>query len=124
MNTHAPLDFHEDYLTTWTEPDAERRRRTIERMWSPDGRLVVSSFGITLRGTEEIVKHIARVHDDMISARRLTFSYDQQLEADDALLLRWSMTAPSGEVVGRGADVVFRDSEGRVERAYMFMGVS
>lgn len=124
MNAHAPIDFHQDYLSTWTEPNPEQRRRVIEKVWAPDGKLVISSLGITLHGTAEISAHIARVHDDMIAKKRLVFSYDQQLNADDALLLRWSMTAPSGDVVGRGVDVVFRCADGQVATAYMFMGVN
>ena len=46
------------------------------------------------------------------------------MESGDALLLRWSMTAPSGDVVGRGVDTVFRDVDGKVTHAYMFMGVN
>lgn len=124
MNARAPIDFHQDYLSTWTEPNPEQRRRVIEKVWAPDGKLVISSRGITLHGTAEISAHIARVHDDMIANKRLVFSYDQQLDADDALLLRWSMTAPSGDVIGRGVDVVFRSADGQVATAYMFMGVN
>lgn len=45
------------------------------------------------------------------------------MQSGEALLLRWSMRAPSGDVVGRGADVVLRDADGRIETVYMFMGV-
>ena len=69
-------------------------------------------------------EHINRVHNDRIAGQGLTFSYDQRMESGDALLLRWSMTAPSGDVVGRGVDTVFRDVDGKVTRAYMFMGVN
>lgn len=124
MNAPVPIDFREDYLSTWTEPEADQRRRIIEKMWAPDGKLVISTAGITLHGTAEIAAHITRVHDDMISGKGLTFSYDQQLDADDALLLRWSMTAPTGDIVGRGVDVVFRDAAGRLATVYMFTGVN
>ncbi|MFV0451908.1 MAG: hypothetical protein ACK5LS_06645 [Propioniciclava sp.] len=60
----------------------------------------------------------------MIADKGLVFSYDQQFDADDARLLRWSMTAPSGAVFGRGVDVVFRNAAGQVTTAYMFMGVN
>ncbi|HOY79381.1 MAG TPA: nuclear transport factor 2 family protein [Hyphomonadaceae bacterium] len=123
MNAQAPIDFQEIYLSTWTEPDPEQRRSVIEAVWAPEGRLVISPAGMTLNGTEEISTHIARVHADMIAGKQLTFSYDQQLAADDATLLRWSMTAPSGDVVGRGVDVVFRNADGQVTTLYMFMGV-
>ncbi|GMA19374.1 hypothetical protein MM440_13200 [Arsenicicoccus piscis] len=124
MNASTPIDFQQHYLSTWTEPNPEQRRHIIEKLWAPEGKLVISSLGIALRGAAEIAEHIARVHDDMIATKRLVFNYDQQLDADDALLLRWSMTAPSSDVVGRGVDVVFRNADGQVTTAYMFMGVN
>ena len=42
----------------------------------------------------------------------------------DGLTQAAQENAPSGEVVGRGVDTVFRDAEGKVTRAYMFMGVN
>lgn len=123
MSPDYSTDFQEGYLRTWTEPDPELRRANIDRTWTEGGRLVVSSLGITLQGRDDIAAHITRVHDDLIAGKGLAFSYDQAIEASDALLLRWSMRAPSGEVVGRGVDTVFRDSDGRAETAYMFMGV-
>jgi hypothetical protein len=116
-------DFEQQYLQTWTEPDRQRRRANIERLWSPEGRMVVSSIGATLHGVDEIDGHIALVHEQNIVGRGLRFVYDQHAEAGGALLLRWSMIAPDGSVVGRGVDVVFRDDAGRVQTVYMFMGI-
>ncbi|MEC3981602.1 nuclear transport factor 2 family protein [Amycolatopsis sp. H20-H5] len=124
MSTDPITDFQDRYLRTWTEPDPELRRASVNRIWAADGRLVVSSLGITVQGTKDIAAHIARVHDDLIADKGLRFTYDQQVKADDALLLRWSMLGPSGEAVGRGVDLVFRGSDGRVETVYMFMGVN
>ena len=93
-------------------------------MWAPHGSLHISSPALTVTGTADIAEHINRVHNDRIAGQGLTFSYDQHMESGDALLLRWSMTAPSGDVVGRGVDTVFRDVDGKVTRAYMFMGVN
>jgi hypothetical protein len=123
MTTDTVSDFDRQYLQTWTEPDPQRRRAQIERVWSPDGRLVVSSIGLTVTGIDEIATHIGRVHEQNIVGRGLRFVYDQHMEADDALLLRWSMLAPDGAVVGRGVDVVFRDTDGLVQTVYMFMGI-
>jgi hypothetical protein len=124
MNTDANTAFQDDYLATWTEPDAEQRHRNIEQMWAPRGRLAVSSLGITIEGIGAISDHISQVHNDLIAGKGLTFAYDQHVEAGESLLLRWSMLAPSGDIVGRGVDVVFRNTEGRVESVFMFMGVS
>ncbi|WP_028923100.1 nuclear transport factor 2 family protein [Pseudonocardia acaciae] len=117
-------EFHERYLRTWTEPDPEIRRHSIDQLWAMDGRLIVSSLGTTIQGTDDIAAHIAHVHDDKITANELRFACDQQVVAGDALLLRWSMLDPSGEAVGRGVDVVLRDGDGRVETVYTFMGVN
>ena len=122
--TQTNTDFDTAYLSTWTEPDAGRRLVLIEQVWAPHGSLHISSPSLSLNGTADIAAHIGRVHDDLIVGKGLTFSYDQRLKSGDALLLRWSMTAPGGDVIGRGVDTVFRDVDGKVTRAYMFMGVS
>lgn len=124
MTTDPISNFQSEYLTTWTEPDPGTRRSAIERVWRPDGRMVVSSAGITLPGVDAIAAHVDQVHNDLIAGKGLTFAYDQHIQAEEALLLRWSMLTPAGETVGRGVDVVFRDSAGQVETVYMFMGVN
>jgi hypothetical protein len=124
MATETLTDFDQQYLETWTEPDAERRRASIERLWAPDGRLEISPAGLTLEGTDAIAEHVGRVHEQNIAGRGMRFQYDQHAEAGDALLLRWSMLAPDGSVVGRGVDLVFRGPDGRVQTLYMFMGIS
>jgi hypothetical protein len=116
-------EFDRQYLETWTEPDPERRRASIERLWAADGRMVISSIGASVQGVDEIAAHISRVHEQNIVGRGLRFAYDQHVEAQEALLLRWSMLAPDGGVVGRGVDVVFRGADGLVRTVYMFMGV-
>lgn len=122
--TQTNTDFDTAYLSTWTEPDAAKRLALIEQMWAPHGSLHISSPALTVTGTADIAEHINRVHNDRIAGQGLTFSYDQRMESGDAVLLRWSMTAPSGDVIGRGVDTVFRDVDGKVTRAYMFMGVN
>ncbi|PID53045.1 MAG: hypothetical protein CSB46_10430 [Micrococcales bacterium] len=76
-----------------------------------------------MSGADKIAEHIDRVHDDVIVGKGMTFSYTQQLEAGDATLLSSAVTAPDGTVVGKGADVIFRDGKGRVTAAYMFQGL-
>jgi hypothetical protein len=124
MTAETPSEFDQQYLETWTEPDPDRRRANIERVWSADGRMVVSSRGTTVQGVDAIAAHIAGVHEQNIVGRKLRFVYDQHVEADEALLLRWSMLAPDGSVAGRGVDVIFRDADGLVQTAYMFMGIA
>ena len=122
--TQTNTDFDAAYLSTWTDPDAGKRLALIEQVWAPHGSLHISSPSLSLNGTADIAAHIGLVHDDLIVGKGLTFRYDQRLKSGDALLLRWSMTTPGGDVVGRGVDTVFRDVDGKVTRAYMFMGVN
>jgi hypothetical protein len=123
MTTETLSEFDRQYLETWTEPDLSRRRANIERLWAPAGCMVISPIGVTLQGTDQIAEHVARVHEENIVGRGLSFVYDQHAEAGDALLLRWSMLAPDGAIVGRGVDTVFRDADGLVQTVYMFMGI-
>jgi hypothetical protein len=117
-------EFDRRYLETWTEPDAQRRNANIERLWAADGRMVVSGLGATVRGVGEIAAHITRVHEQNIVERGLRFTYDQRVEAGEGLLLRSSVLAPDGSVVGRGVDVIFRGPDGLVHTVYMFMGIN
>jgi len=119
-----PENFTCDYLATWTEPDAAARSALIDRLWSADGRLSVSSLGVTINGREAIARHIAGVHDDLIAAKGLAFSYDQEVTSGATLLLRWSMTASTGAVVGRGVDTVTFTADGAIATVHMFMGVN
>ncbi|KAF5291001.1 hypothetical protein FQR65_LT20534 [Abscondita terminalis] len=124
MTDPHPNNFASDYLASWTERDPSTRSETISRLWSEDGRLSVSSLGTTLAGVNAITEHIGKVHDDLIAAKGLVFAYDQELVSGDTLLLRWSMRAPSGDVVGRGVDTVTFTPAGRIATVNMFMGVN
>lgn len=119
----AEQDFQDRYLAMWTDPVPARRRALVEGIFAPDGRLVVATLPGPLHGITEIADHIGRVHDDLIAGKGLTFAYDQAIPSGEALLLRWSVRAPTGAPVGRGVDLVLRDARGRVTTAWMFMGV-
>ena len=72
---------------------ADQRRRNIEAIWAPDGRLAVSSLGLTPEGVDDINAHISQVHDDVIADKGLALTYDQHIASGDCMLLRWSMLA-------------------------------
>lgn len=124
MTSPTNTSFQDQYLQTWTEPNAEARCAIIGQVWAADGRMVVAPAGTTVEGVSNIADHIGRVHDDLIAGKGLQFVYDQQIDADDTLLLRWSMLTPAGDAVGRGVDVISLDSDGQVQTVYMFMGVN
>jgi hypothetical protein len=116
--------FDRQYLETWTATDPDERRAAVERVWSPRGRMVVGPpVGATLEGLDQIGGFLAKVNGETIVDKGLEFVYDQTLEAGDSLLLRWSMLTPDGDRVGRGVEVLFRDDDGKVETAYVYLGV-
>lgn len=123
MSAETLTEFDKQYLATWTEPDPDRRRALIDELWAPDGRMVISALGTTIEGAENIAAHVTHVYDEQIAKNGVRFTYDQHIEAGDALLLRWSIVAPNDQVVNRGADLLFRDADGLVTTVYMFMGV-
>jgi hypothetical protein len=123
MSETTTEKFDQEFLETWTATDPAARRAAIERVWAPDGRMVVSPVGATLEGFDQIEAFVAKVAAENIVEKGLEFVYDQRQEADDALMLRWSMLAPGGEAVGRGVEVLFRDADGKVKTAYVFLGV-
>jgi hypothetical protein len=124
MSETATLEqFDQEFLETWTETDPEKRRAAIERVWAPEGRMVVAPIGATLEGFDQIAAFVGQVNDENIAGKGLRFVYDQRLEAGEALLLRWSMLTPDGEAVGRGVETLFRGGDGKVRTAYVFLGV-
>ena len=122
--TASPVDsLAADLLETWVAPDPARRRAVAERIWAPDGRLVVAPAGIVAEGIDAIDAHTTRVHDERITGQGMRFAYDRAVESEQLVLLRWSMLAPDATVVARGVDVVRRTADGRVASVHMFMGV-
>jgi hypothetical protein len=43
-------------------------------MWAPDGRLAVSSLGLTIEGVDDINAQISQVQDDLIADKGLAFT--------------------------------------------------
>ena len=124
MSNTASDDFTTEYLTTWTEPDADTRRGIIDRFWAADGRLIASApVNATLEGTDQIAGLIGQVYDENIAANGLQFTYDQRIDAGDAILLRWSMLTPDGTAVDRGVEVILRAADGKIHTDYLFMSV-
>lgn len=125
MSNAATDDFTTEYVTTWTEPDADRRRGIIDRFWAADGRLIASApVNATLEGTDQIAGLIGQVYQDNIAANGLQFTYDQRIDAGDAILLRWSMLTPDGAAVDRGVELLLRGQDGKIHTDYLFMSLS
>jgi len=85
---------------------ADQRRRHIDQMWAPDGRLAVLSLRLTTEGVDDINAHISQVHDDPDRDKGLAFTYDQRIESGDCLLLpgRCSRRAPRAHRAAQAPD--------------------
>jgi hypothetical protein len=124
MSDTATSKFSEEFLATWTETDPDARRAAVERVWSPEGRMLIGPpVGATLEGRDQIAGFLTKVNAENIVEKGLTFVYDAEQEAGDATMLRWSMLTPASDVVGRGVEVLHRGADGKVETAYVFLGV-
>jgi hypothetical protein len=124
MTANTLDTFEHKLLHAWTEPDPAKRRSNIEAMFASDGRIVAAApVGATMQGIDQIAALITQVYDENIAGQGLSFTYDQRIQAGDATLLRWSMRTPDNKPVARGAEVLFRDSDGAIATDYLFMGV-
>jgi hypothetical protein len=67
-----PLDlFIGEYLAMWHEPDANRRRVIVERLWAPEAENITRTF--TARGLEEIVARVDTAHAEWVHKRGFIF---------------------------------------------------
>jgi hypothetical protein len=91
MSETTTPSFDQQFLETWTATDPAARRAAIERVWAPEGRMVVSPVGAELQGFDQIEAFVAKVNAE--------------------------------NIVDKGLEVLFRDGDGKVTAAYVFLGV-
>lgn len=111
----ALVDAH---LAAYADPDADRRRATVERIWVADGALVDPP----LEGTGHDA--IAGLADAVLAhypghAFRRTTAVDRH---HDRARYGWELVAPHGAPVLSGLDVVELAPDGRLARITGFFG--
>lgn len=106
------------YLAAWNEPDAERRAELIERVWTPDGRLIDPPMEAL--GYEGISDMVATLQGQFPGHH---FRRASAVDAHHAYArFAWELVGPDGAVVLPGVDVVELADDGRLRRVTGFFG--
>lgn len=116
----TPLeDLIDDYSSSLLEPDEERRRCLLARIWADNCEVILP--GLHLRGRDEINTHISRIHSEYYGSASPTLvgSVDAY---DDVLRYEWRILGPLGDAVAEGVNFAERADNGRLRRVVVFFG--
>jgi hypothetical protein len=110
----------ERYVAVWSEPDAERRRRAIAELWTPDGEHYVGAREV--RGYDELEQRIKGSHEKNIRDDGNRFRAVKDARAlRDVVTFHWEMLpADSEKVVATGLEILLVDAQGRILVDYQF----
>lgn len=137
--TMAARQLADRYVALWNDPDADRRRRTIAELWTPDAshlvqppqeiRAIAAQPGIGLtailqaRGHEEIEARVASAYEHWAGSLGLSFRRrDDAEQLGDVLKFHWEALDKDDEPFAVGLHVLVLAADGRIERDYTFVG--
>ena len=138
ISSRRAAELAEEYLALWNEPDADRRRRTIAKLWTEDGRHFLQppqeirgiaarpEIGMTAileaRGYEQIAFRAASAYEHWVGSEGLSFrGRDDADRLGDVVKLHWEAVAKDGTVFGVGLSVLVLAEDGRIARDYTFI---
>ena len=109
------------YVAVWNEPDAARRRASVEALWAPDGQHFVRTLAV--RGHDELEQRVTGAYDKNVHQKGYRFRLagePQQLPG--ALLLHWDMVRPGHDALeAYGCDFMLLAPDGRLAVDYQFV---
>ena len=110
---HAALGTLVDrFLAVWAEPDAARRRATLEEIAAGD--LTFRDAFASTEGVEDLVGHIAAAQQHMPGIRMERRGAPRQCQGTG--VADWVALGPDGSEVGRGTNVYDLAPDGRIAR--------
>ena len=136
MNVNDPHALAERYTAVWMEPDRDRRRKAIARLWSEDAihvlqptqevyaaaaeRAVNPTWQV--RGHDELDARVTFAYEDFVASGQMSFRLrDGAKRLGDVVTWRWEGVSPGGEVLGAGLEFVIHATDGRIASDYQFV---
>ena len=118
---HDARELVDRYIAVWNEPDAERRRKEIARLWSEDGAHYTKT--LEARGYGALEARIASAHERFVSEGHCVFrAIDAIACHHNTVKFYWTMApADGGDVTSVGSDVFILDADGRIRADYQYI---
>src|ERR671925_120154 len=138
ISSRSAAELAERYVALWNEPDADRRRRMIAKLWTEGGshilqppqeiRAVAAQPGIAMtaileaQGYAEIEARAASAYEHWVGSEGLSFrGRDDADRLGDVVKLHWEAVAKDGELFAVGLSFLVLAADGRIERDYTFL---
>ena len=138
ISSRRAAELAENYVALWNEPDADRRRRMIAKLWAEDGRhilqppqeirAIAAQPGIAMRaileaqGYEEIEARAASAYEHWVGSEGLSFrGRDDADRLGDVVKLHWEALAKDGTVFAVGLSFLVLAADVRIQRDYTFI---
>lgn len=117
----ANLDFVEQYVSLWNEPDAGVRRRTIEELWAPDGANCTPSTQAI--GYDALDARVTSSYESYIGPGKYHFrTHLPPVGHHGVVKVTWEMvTLPDQEVASIGVEFLVLDDQGRIASDHQFI---
>jgi len=107
------------YAAAWNEPDADARRRLLERSWSESGTYTDPTAHV--EGRAALDKHIAEYLTTQPAGTRIVLSSAIDTH-HGRFRFAWKMLRPDGTAAIDGMDYGELDPDGRISRIVGFFG--
>ena len=113
--------FVHDYVSIWNEPDAERRRALIRRLWQEDAQHLARTLEAI--GHAGIEKRITDAYEKWVRDKGNVFRPRDGVDGHHGTIkLRWEMLpAGGGDVISIGFDFLVLGADGRIHTGYQFI---
>jgi hypothetical protein len=108
------------YVAVWNETDPAERRRTISKLWSPDG---VHYMGTREdRGYDALEERVKGSHERNVRDGGYLFKRVKSPQSlRNVVTFNWEMFSPkSGQIAAEGSGFLILDEEGRILTDYLF----
>jgi hypothetical protein len=120
INETALDAFIDRYIDMWNEPDAAKRRATIDAQWAPNA----GNYTLTMDavGLDAIEARVTRAYDAYVGTGVHRFQqYQPYVAHHGAVRVWWEMvTVADGQIVALGHEFLVFDDDGRIVSDHQF----
>ena len=107
----------DDYVATWNETDAGRRRELVQRTFADDATYIDAHRSGT--GTDGIADMIGTAQEQF-PGHRIELARGPEDAHNDRLRFTWRLVGPDGSAVAGGADFAVLAADGRMREVTGF----